>query len=196
MFPVLVSNVKAGVMSFLKTLIYKLKNYKQQHSSNWQKTEERLWVQRFLPGRPMTWLRWRGQWATCRRRASTRSGPPRWRWNRRQTAASRTSGWASSQSSPPSSPPAGPRRLLPQSLWTEQQNIFHFQDTNCQPSTLGADVVPRTRRPGLHPTAIEGQQWQWVQGWRESCTPAQTRNSWDPELMQKWPGTASCCSLY
>lgn len=72
----------------------------------------------------MTWLRWRGQWATCRHKASTRSGPRWWRWNQRQTAVSRTSGSASSQSSPPSSPPAGPLRLLPQSLWTEQQNIL------------------------------------------------------------------------
>lgn len=158
--------------------------------------EERLCVQCLLPGRPTTWLRWRGQWATCRHKASTRSGPRRWRWSRRQTAASRTSGWASSQSSPPSSPPAGLLRLLPQSLWTEQQNIWTSKTPIINYQPLEGDVLPRTRRPGLHPTAIEGHQWQWVQGWRESCTPAQTRNSWDPELMQKWPGTASCSSLY
>lgn len=70
------------------------------------------------------WLRWRGQWAPCRRKASTRSGPRWWRWNQRQTAVSRTSGWASSRSSPPSSPPAAPRQLLPGSLSTEQQNIL------------------------------------------------------------------------
>lgn len=72
----------------------------------------------------MRWLRWRGRWATCRRKASTRSGLRWWRWNQRQTAVSRTSGWASSQSSPPSSPPAAPLRLLPGSLLTEQQNIL------------------------------------------------------------------------
>lgn len=61
---------------------------------------------------------------------------------------------------------------------------------------ITAAIIPQTRRPGCCPAAAEGH-WFWsVRGWQESCTPARTQSSWDPEQTQKSPGTSSCSSLY